>query len=331
MSGVIMRSALAALAVCGVALAACADDHPPHAVQIDSRAVPLSTSDESKTTLGKLIHRGTLRLTSPYKGVGGLSGLIVSDDGARFLAITDESHWLTGALTYRDGKLASASGTQIGHFTAPDGSQLHGKDGDAEGLAGSIDGDVFVSFERDHRVWRYAFGKDGLGAKAVNVPVPPDLAKAPGNSGLEAVARLGDGRLLAMTEAFHDANGDIRGWVLAEGKDPVEVTLKRRAPFDLTDIRQLPNGDLLTLERRFSKIGGVGFQMRRIPAASLGAKAPMDGEVVADAGMSYVIDNMEGLSVRTTADGKTLVYLLSDDNFNAPLQQTLLMMFELKD
>jgi hypothetical protein len=40
---------------------------------------------------------------------------------------------------------------------------------------------------------------------------------------------------------------------------------------------------------------------------------------------------MEGLAVRTSKDGKTIVYVVSDDNFNAPLQQTLLMMFELRD
>jgi len=57
----------------------------------------------------------------------------------------------------------------------------------------------------------------------------------------------------------------------------------------------------------------------------------LDGEVVADVGMNFMIDNMEGLSVRKGADGETLVYVVSDDNFNTPLQQTLLMMFELKD
>jgi hypothetical protein len=71
--------------------------------------------------------------------------------------------------------------------------------------------------------------------------------------------------------------------------------------------------------------------MRRIPANTIARDALLDGEVVADVGMNFVIDNMEGLSVRKTADGKTLVYAISDDNFNAPLQQTLVMMFELRD
>jgi len=64
---------------------------------------------------------------------------------------------------------------------------------------------VFVSFERDHRIWRYAFGKSGLPGEAVKVATPPELASAPENGGLEAIGRLSDGRLLAMTESFHDA------------------------------------------------------------------------------------------------------------------------------
>lgn len=125
--------------------------------------------------------------------------------------------------------------------------------------------------------------------------------------------------------------GPATYWLLANGAAPVAMTLKRRAPFDLTDIRQLPGGDILTLERRFSRIGGVGFEMRRLPAAALTAGKPMDGEIVADAGMKYVIDNMEALSARKAEDGKTIVYVASDDNFDGQVEQTLIMMFELRN
>ncbi len=47
--------------------------------------------------------------------------------------------------------------------------------------------------------------------------------------------------------------------------------------------------------------------------------------------MTYVIDNMEGLSVNGGPNGETLVYIVSDDNFSPPLQQTMLMMFELRE
>jgi hypothetical protein len=324
-----LRTAFIALA-CTAAHTAAADE-APRPLLIDARNVPFSTGEDAKSTVGKLIHRGTLRLTSDDGDFGGISGLIVSDDGTRFLAITDASHWLSGELRYRDRRLAGIQGVEIGPLNGTDGQALSGKQGDAEGLAGSLDGDVFVSFEGRHGVWRYAFAKDGMRGRASALSVPSELMRAPSNGGLEGVTVLKDGRLLALTESYHNAAGNLRGWVLSDGADPVPLSLKRRSPFKLTDVRQLDNGDVLTLERRFTRFGGVGFQMRRIASPKLSADDILDGEVVADVGMNFMIDNMEGLSVRKGADGETLVYIVSDDNFNTPLQQTLLMMFELKD
>ena len=332
MSTALSRFALALIAVCSVTVAACADE-TIRPLTIKASVVPLDAGPEHSKAIGKLLHLGTLRLETPDKDFGGLSGLIVSDDGERFLAISDVSHWLTGKLSYRDGKLAGVSGTQMGPLLDLDGHPLVGKGGDAEGLAGSIDGDVFVSFEGDHRIWRYAFGKQGLAARPMRVATPALLAKAPGNSGLEGITLLSNGRLLALTEEFRDDAGNFHGWLIApDGGSPAQsLALKPRAPFALTDVRQLDNGDVLTLERRFNRIGGVGFEMRRIAGSSVAEGAVLDGAVVADAGMAFVIDNMEGLSVRKGPHGETFVYLISDDNFNEPLQQTLLMMFELKN
>jgi hypothetical protein len=322
---------LAALALCLLGSEAIADDETPRALTIDARNVAFSTGEDAKSTVGKLVHRGTLRLTSPDGDFGGISGLIVSDDGSRFLAITDASHWLTGTLQYRDDRLVGMRGGEIGPLIAPDGSILKGKLGDAEGLAGTLDGDVYVSFEGKHRIWRYPFATEGMHSKPSVVTTPAELAGAPPNGGLEGITLLNDGRLLALTESFYDNAGNIRGWVLNMGADPLPVLLKQRSPFDVTDVRQLANGDVLTLERRFSTFGGVGFEMRRIPSPAFAVGQVMDGDVIADVGMNFMIDNMEALSVRKGANGETLVYVVSDDNFNAPLQQTLIMMFELKD
>jgi hypothetical protein len=327
-----LAAILGLIAAFGLSFAAHAHDSIRPLV-LTATVLPLSTGEEASNAIGKLRHRGTLRLTSDDDDFGGISGLIVSDDGERFLAITDTSHWLTGRLSYRDGKLSDVSGGEIGPLLGLDGKRLEGKGGDAEGLAGSIDGDVFVSFEGDHRIWRYAFGSEGLGARPTPVAAPTDLSQAPHNGGLEGITLLSDGRLLALTESFFDDAGNYRGWLIAPGEEnrSEALALKPRMPFQLTDVRQLAGGDVLTLERRFSPIGGVGFQMRRIAGASVVEGAVLDGEVVGDAGMNRIIDNMEGLAVRTGADRDTLVYLVSDDNFNAPLQQTLIMMFELKE
>ena len=325
-----MALALGLVAALGQSVAAFAGD-AVRPLAITATALPLSTGEEATKTLGKLRHRGTLRLESTDDDFGGLSGLIVSGDGTRFLAITDASHWLTGTLIYRDGKLAGIGSGEIGPLLGLDGKRLVGKGGDAEGLTGAIDGDVFVSFEGEHRIWRYAFGRDGLTARPAEVAVPADLANAPNNGGLEGITLLADGRVLALTESFTDAAGNYRGWLVDPGGKIEALALKPRMPFQLTDVRLLANGDVLTLERRYNPIGGVGFQMRRIAGSSVAAGATLDGEVIADAGMNVIIDNMEGLDVRKGADGETLVYLLSDDNFNALTQQTLIMMFELTD
>ena len=300
---------------------------------IESTPLRLNVGQQQEKGIGKLIFRGSLRLTSSDKDFGGLSALHVSDDRTHFLAISDVSHWVTGTLSYSDGKLTGVQGIQIGPLRDLDGHPLIGKNGDAEGLAVSpAFATAYVSFEGDHRIWGYELN-NGLDTTPYVVPTPVELNQAPGNGGLEGIAMLHGGRLLALTESFKDTAGNFHGWIIPMGvKGKIEpLALKPRAPFELTDVRELPNGDILTLERRFSRIGGVGFEMRRIPAKAVAPGAVLDGDVIADAGMSYVIDNMEGLSVNRGPKGETLVYIISDDNFNHPLQQTMLMMFELRE
>ena len=51
--------------------------------------------------------------------------------------------------------------------------------------------------------------------------------------------------------------------------------------------------------------------------------------ILITADMSSEIDNMEGLAVHTGARGETVLTLISDDNFNALLQRTILLQFTL--
>jgi hypothetical protein len=299
---------------------------------IQSTPLRLNVGQSQEKGIGKLIFRGSIRLTSSDKDFGGLSALHVSDDRTHFLAISDVSHWVTGTLSYTDGKLTGVAGSEIGPLRDLKGHPLEGKDGDAEGVAvSSATLTAYVSFERDHRIWAYDIDNNALDMTPHIVTTPPELSHAPSNSGLEGIALLHDGRLLALTEDFKDSNGNLHGWLIPTGsKGKIEpLALKPRGPYELTDVRELANHDILTLERRFSRMGGVGFEMRRIAAKDVVPGAVLDGEVVADAGMTYVIDNMEGLSVNRGPNGETLIYIISDDNFNHPLQQTMLMMFEL--
>ncbi|MNY43460.1 hypothetical protein D3C86_1784210 [compost metagenome] len=56
----------------------------------------------------------------------------------------------------REGRLVGLEGLGVRRLTLTDGAPISQKiDGDAEGLAVTADGDLIVSFERDHRIWNY--------------------------------------------------------------------------------------------------------------------------------------------------------------------------------
>lgn len=356
------RSLLAAAALAAAALCSCSRDDVARPLVLTSSPIPFDRHDSTVVTAGKLRFRGGVQLVSSDADFGGVSSLLVSADGARFVAVTDEGHWLTGNFEYAGGNLTAVRGDTIAPILDPDGRSMKGKAGDAEGLASTADdlpsGDFFVSFEGPHRIWRYAFGRDGVVARPVDFPLPAAARNAPLNGGIEALLLLDRGVLLAFSERQRDAAGDYRAWELpfAEGRgadgtlgradslsplppDAVgyerEFAVRPVPPFVVTDARRLPGGDVLLLERSFDPKAGVGARLRRIAVATLAAArrgrsgAPLDGEVVAELGAAHHIDNLEALAVRRGEAGETLVYLASDDNFNRPLQRTLVLMFEL--
>jgi len=61
---------------------------------------------------------------------------------------------------------------------------------------------------------------------------------------------------------------------------------------------------------------------------SIAPNALVDGAVIFQADLGQEIDNMEGIDAHVTADGETVLTLVSDDNFS-PLQRTLLLQFTL--
>lgn len=297
-----------------------------------STRIPLNSDDMEADKLGDLGYLGGLKLTSRDKRFGGLSGLVVSDDGTRFLSVSDKGNWVRGKLLYRDRTLVGVRDIEIFPMLGPDGRTVEGKAlGDAESLVGDLDGRVLVSFEGTPRIWSYDLSKGDFANTPTPIALPADTRHVKNNGGLEGIAHLQDkaGTILALTEDTMDDAGNMKGWLIRPDGS-FSVSLKANRPFKLTDLAALPNGDVLTLERRFTPMGGPGFQIRRIDGGTIQPGATLDGSVVASAGLPWSVDNMEGLDIRRDEDGKLIVYIVSDDNFN-PLQRTLLLMFELQE
>lgn len=312
------------------------------AVDVGVVAVDLRSADPKDLRLGSLLYRGGISVvpSNQTEIFGGISGFKISADGTHFVSVSDQGHWITGDLTYgADGNLVGVANVRAAPILDADGKPLEGKtEADSEGLAFAdpydLNGDAFVSFERDHRILRFDFANDGVTARGMPVDAPPGLKTLGNNEGLEALAMLADGKLAAISEQGPQSeNADSPAWEIdpAGGTPPVAFTVKRVPPYAMTDATLLPDGRLLTLERRFSSLTGPGAELRVFDTATFQEGATVDGKLVATLFGGVTVDNMEGVATRKTADGKTLIYIVSDDNFQRPLQRTLIMMFELAE
>jgi len=300
--------------------------------------IPLFPDDPDRKNVGKLTYLGGVVLTSPDPRFGGYSGLLVNRSGTRFLAQSDRGYWFTGDLIEVGGHVGAVKNAILAPILDAQGKQIEDPWYDAESITTRDDfpgdggtGDIFVGFETKDRVDRYEIGREGFMARPHPVKMPPEIKYNVPNKGFEGITLLADGRLLAITERTLDAAGNEKGWIVPlDGSPYSTLTLHRDDPYDLTDLSRLPNGDILTLERRYTRIGGVGMRIRRIKRDSIVPGAVLNGEVIAELGNQSSIDNMEGLANRQSSDGMTLLYLISDDN-QSPLQHTVLFEFQLNE
>ena len=312
---------LAPAAVILVAVLALAAGTHADAITVKAKPVRLHAFDPSITRVGRLEYRGGLQLSSADTRFGGLSGLLVSADGRHLTAISDRGYWFEARLVYdRSGVLTVIDEAGISDLRAPNGKSVARRPaGNAEGLAPAADGKgVVVSFEMQPKLLLYA----AKGGPPVPLKTPRGLEKAPRNEGIEALTRLADGRLLALTEGLR-ASGGTTGWV-GGGRCWSTVTW-RTGGFQPTGAATLPDGDVLVLERR---ILPPGARVRLLKSADIAEGAGLDGKEIARFEGALTFDNMEGIDARRNDAGETLVYLVSDDNYSF-LQRTLLLMFRL--
>ena len=186
-----------------------------------------------------------------------------------------------------------------------------------------------MPFERNHRILRYE-GADRPEGTPRRLPAPLGLENAPPNGGIEALAALPDGRILAIEEGDDNGVRERRAWIasadLRKRGDWQPLTYRAAPRFRPTAAAALPDGGVLVLERRVSLLGGWAARIAHVPAESLRGGATMDGVELARLEPPLLTDNFEGMAVRPGPDGDTLVYIVSDDN-RSPLQRTYLAMF----
>lgn len=313
--------------VCGSAAEATSARTKPQTTII--RPIQLDTNDPARSRIGALDWRGGLEIIHLEPRFGGLSGLHVSPDGRRMTAVTDRGAWVTAGLTYRQDMLTGVTEIKVGNLKGRRSDRLPGSWRDAESLSPDGSSGFLVTFERRHRIWRYSrhSGGGALTGRPSPVDGPAGIGSQPHNGGLEALTRLCDGRLLALSEELRAGPGSYRGWLrTAGGWSTLSYASKDR--FRPTGATTLPNCDVVVVERHFSFLTGVRVRLVRIAAGAIKPGATLAGEELAELASPLNVDNMEGVAARRGKNGETLLYVVSDDNFSG-LQRTLLLLFAL--
>lgn len=296
-------------------------------VRVRASQVALSEDNPEIDRVESLIYLGGLELTSPDPRFGGLSALDVSADGTRLVAVGDEGIWFTARIGYdRRGRLANVTDGDIRPLLDARARPFRTKAlGDAESVARLADGSYVVSFERVHRLVRYA----KIGGPGQPFPAPAFLSASPPNRGAEAMTRLQDGNLLIFSEGLEAKPGIAAGWI-GTGRNWRAVGWKRTGIYVPVGAATRDDGTVFVLERRFTVAGGVGTRVSVLARDAIRPGKIFQGREIAQLFAPLVHDNFEGISVRRDKTGRTLIYLISDNNFSS-LQHTYLLLFALAE
>lgn len=265
---------------------------------------------------------GGLALSSDDRRLGGVSGLgaglvpAATADGIRILAVTDNGDLLRGDLLFETGSGLRVTGFRDDRLTIE--RLLDAQTGlparQAESLAVWEERLAF-GFEERHRV-----GVMREGTRISNLPVPTALRGLARNSkGVEALATLPDGRLLAIAEGV-EREGGLRAWIYeGEPDDWPILVYEWDQVFAPTGADVTPDGRFLVIsERKFvSMREPLSNRLMVVPIEDIAAGNRLQPQAILDLDpLLGPVANVESVAVMATSDpGEFLVFVATDNNF----------------
>ncbi len=273
---------------------------------------------------------GTMRfvrgwhLVSPNSYFGGFSGLAqIGPDQFRLIG---DNGYATRLTMDARGRVTAVD---IRALPTPDGRPATKAMADTEALFVDPANDrAWIALEGVNQIWRLDVDLTAIESRR-RLPEP----RWPANRGAEAMARLADGRTLVFSE---DADDDPRGTEAllymgdpaAPGPPPIRFFYDSRGKGLVSDAAPLPDGRVLLVHRRlgfdpvFTTVIGI------VDPADIAKDAVVRSQTIGRVPRPLA-ENYEGAAV-TVEDGRTWLWLVSDNNFNR-WQRSLLLQFELID
>jgi hypothetical protein len=241
---------------------------------------------------------GSWRVTGEDQRVGGVSALAV--DRGELLALTDSG----AVLRFAKPRAGAAARAMIDELPGGPGDPRFKSKRDSEALARDPAGrGWWAAFENENELWLY---DEQLGRPLRRIEL--GSRRWPVNLGIEAAVPAG-GALLLLPE---------RGDTVVELRTTSARTLAIANPAGrISDAVRLPSGELLVLNRRLTPLGFVnslavlqrhssGYRFAERIGLRLGR-----------------LDNAEAIAAERMPDGRTRLWLMTDDNFQRPLRTLL--------
>ena len=271
--------------------------------------VPLDPGDPSHVKVGALTFLGGVDLTSRDLAFGGYSSMTI--DHGLFTLLSDGGT----IVRFRLDDRFRLSARQFGDLPVGPGTGWRKEERDSESMTADPAGHIWVGFERYNAIWRYAPGF----AHAERRARPQVMAHWPSNGGPESMVRLRDGHFIVLSETGRWPHAKGHAAYLFDGDptvDPSAGFAFAYAPphgYDPSDAVELPDGDVLVLNRRFSLPYIFTAILTIVPRAQIAPGKIVAGRPIATFAAPFIHDNFEALAVTREA-GRTIIWMASDDN-----------------
>ncbi|WP_050929169.1 esterase-like activity of phytase family protein [Aestuariivita boseongensis] len=251
--------------------------------------------------------------------LGGLSAILVRDDGSGALLLTDRSDLFDVTIRREAGKIAGIdvlSSKRLGDDPDAEDALF-----DTEGLAWGGDGSVFISFEQDNVIYRH----DPNTNATEQVKTPRAFRSLALNKGLEALAINDQGHLFTLAERPRTLGLGFAVWRLDGTGWSQPFHLGARDGFLAVSGEFGPDGRFYLLER---KVTILGFQSR-LRRWDIAGDTARNETLLLTTGPGQ-FSNLEGLALWRDTRNALRATMVSDDNF-WPFMRTQIVEFALTE
>ena len=263
-----------------------------------------------------------------------LSDLAWDADAKKLYAVSDDGYLYTINLVINNKKLIQAKIVKAVRLKGANKKPLKGAFNDPEGLAiinarngNANDAELVVSFEGRSRVHRYSTSGNYLG----DIPLTKQLQNRHnyrhGNKMLESVALHPKYGPIVSAELPLKANAKNTQSIYSLKNQSWNFPRLNAKESSITALEVLNNGDVLVLERAWSGIFNplvVSLRQVQLNRCDKQRHCQVRDLAIFNSAAGWNMDNFEGL---THLEGNK--YLMVSDDNKSPIQQTLMVMFEI--